>query len=200
MGNPPAPGEGQEKVTARFLLTTFDAVYLLALAGWVGSLLFYSFGVAPILARGLDAVPAARLVQALFLRCCAWGATCGAVALPALVGGPLAVPEYRGSRTLVQALLIVGGILVMFYGSQTLVPALQVASESGPGGRERFDRLHRRGLWLNGAVLLIGVGLLIAQAARPAPRTRGIIEPGPLGETAAGAPSAGAGEAEAPPP
>ena len=39
-----------------------------------------------------------------------------------------------------------------------------------------FNQLHRRAVRLNGLVLLAGIGLLIAFAARPAPRTAGIVE------------------------
>ena len=42
-------------VNARFLLAFFDSVYVLALTAWVGSILFFSFGVAPIVFQVLSA-------------------------------------------------------------------------------------------------------------------------------------------------
>ena len=36
-------------MSARMLLAVFDSVYLVALTAWVGSVLFFSIGVAPIL-------------------------------------------------------------------------------------------------------------------------------------------------------
>ena len=44
----------QSFVSARFLLVIFDSVYLVALTAWVGSILFFSFGVAPMIFRVLE--------------------------------------------------------------------------------------------------------------------------------------------------
>ena len=163
-------------VTARSLLAFFDAAYLLALTAWVGSILFFSFGVAPIIFRVLGAEPAGRFVRALFPRYYAWGATSGAIALPAFLGVPLSYPEYRGPMVAVQALLILAGILIMLYAGNTLTPAINAARDAGPEEHARFERLHRLSVRLNGLVLLIGLGLVIAHATRPAPRTSGILE------------------------
>src|SRR5205823_14789164 len=43
-------------------------------------------------------------------------------------------------------------------------------------GNEKFKRLRRQSVWLNAFVLACGLGLLIARANRPAPRTSGILE------------------------
>jgi len=161
------------------LRIVFDAAYLTALAAWLGAILFVSFGVAPIIFRVLDAQAAAKFVRALFPRYYAWGATCGAIALPAYLGVPLSFPEGRGPMVGVQALLLLAGTLVMVYCGQSLTPAINAARDAGPAGKGRFDRLHRRSVLLNGVVMLIGLGLLIAHAARPAPTTRGIVEPTP---------------------
>jgi hypothetical protein len=142
----------------------------------VGSILFVSFGVAPLIFRVLDAEPAARFVRALFPRYYAWGAISGAIALPAFLGVPLSFPEYRGPMVAVQALLIVAGILIMLYAGNSLTPAINAARDAGPAESPRFERLHRRSVVLNGLVMLLGVGLLIAFATRPAPRTSGILE------------------------
>jgi uncharacterized membrane protein len=164
---------------ARFLLVIFDAVYLLALAVWVGSILFFSFAVAPVIFRVLGAEVGGRFVRALFPRYYAWGATAGAIALPAFLGVPLSFPEYRGPWVAVQGLLILAGTLIMLYCGNVLTPAINAARNADPAAQERFERLHRRSVWLNGLVLVIGLALLTAHAARPAPRTRGIIEPTP---------------------
>ena len=119
-------------VTARSLLAFFDAAYLLALTAWVGSILFFSFGVAPIIFRVLGAESGARFVRALFPRYYAWGATSGAIALPAFLGVPLSFPEYRGPMIAVQALLILAGILIMLYAGNTLTPAINAARDAGP--------------------------------------------------------------------
>jgi uncharacterized membrane protein len=167
-------------VTARFLLAVFDSVYVIALTAWVGSILFFSFVVAPIIFQVLGAEAGGKFVRALFPRYYAWGAISGAVALPAAVGVPLSFPEFRGPLVAVQALAILAGTLIMLYAGNSLVPALNAARDAGPAGRARFDRLQRRSVVLNGLVLSIGLGLLVAFANRPAPRTAGIIEATPV--------------------
>jgi hypothetical protein len=157
-------------------MVLFDAVYLLALTAWVGSILYFSFGVAPLIFRVLGPEAGGRFVRALFPRYYAWGATSAAIALPAYVGVPLSYPEYRGPMVGVQATLILGSILIMLYAGNVLTPAINAARDAGPAQAARFQRLHRRSVWLNGLVLVIGVVLLIAHATRPPPWTAGIIE------------------------
>jgi hypothetical protein len=167
-------------VTARFLLALFDTVYLLALTSWVGSILFFSFGVAPIVFKVLGAEAGGRFVRALFPRYYAWGATSGAIALPAAMGVPLSFPELRHPRVLIQAGVILAATLIMLYAGNSLTPAINAARDAGPPGDARFQRLHRLSVRLNALVLLMGVGLLIAFANRPVPATAGIIEPTPV--------------------
>ncbi|HEV3168669.1 MAG TPA: DUF4149 domain-containing protein [Isosphaeraceae bacterium] len=167
-------------MTARLLLDGFDTVYLLALTAWMGSVLFLSFGVAPIVFKVLDAEHGARFVRGLFPRYYAWGATCGAIALAASVLGPLSVPELRGPRVAVQAAMILAGTLIMLYCGNSLTPAINAAQDAGPAGQERFQRLHQLSVRLNSIVLILGVVLVAAFATRPAPTTSGIIELSPI--------------------
>ena len=51
---------------ARFLLGIFDSAYLLALTAWVGSILFFSFGVAPLIFTALGAENGGKFVRACF--------------------------------------------------------------------------------------------------------------------------------------
>ncbi len=55
-------------MSARLLLAVFDSVYLVALTAWVGSILFFSFGVAPIVFPVLGAESGGKFVRALFPR------------------------------------------------------------------------------------------------------------------------------------
>jgi hypothetical protein len=157
-------------------MAILDTAYMLALTAWVGSILYLSFGVAPLVFPVLGAEAGGRFVRALFPRYYAWGAMSAAVALPALVGVPLSFPEYRGPMVGVQALLILASILIMLYAGNVLTPAINAARDAGPAEHARFERLHRRSVRLNGLVLVIGVALVILHALRPAPRTSGIIE------------------------
>ena len=154
----------------------FDSAYVIALSAWVGSILFFSFGVAPVIFSALGEAAGGKFVRALFPRYYLWGAIAGAIALPAFVAGPLCYHEFRGPMVGVQALVILACTLCMLYGGNSLTPAINQARDAGPAGHDQFNRLHRRAVRLNGLVLLAGIGLLIAFAVRPAPRTSGIVE------------------------
>jgi Domain of unknown function (DUF4149) len=168
-------------VTAPVLLGIFDSVYLIALAAWVGSILFFSFAVAPIVFKVLGAESGGKFVRALFPRYYLWGVICSATALPSLICGVLSFPELRGPMVAVQAGLIVAGLLIMLYCGNTLTPAINAARDGGASTSQRFNRLHKRSVILNAVVLLIGLALLVAFAIRKGPTTSGIKEPAPGG-------------------
>ena len=159
-------------MTSRYLLAVFDSVYVIALATWVGSSLFFSLGMAPIIFKVLGVETGGKLVRAVFPRYYLWGAVSGAVALPAFVAGPLCYHEYRGTMVGVQALAIISGILIMLYGGNSLTPAINQARDGGPSSHERFERLHRRAVRLNVIVMVLGLLLLVGFATRPAPEPR----------------------------
>lgn len=166
-------------MNARALLVLFDSIYLLALACWVGSVAFFSFGVAPILFKVLGPEAGGRFVRALFPRYYLWGAIAGAIALPCVVAVPLSFPELRGPGVGLHALVVLSATLVTLYSGNVLTPAINAARDQGEAGAERFRSLHRRSVLLNGLVLIVGVGLLIAFAARTRPVGAGIVEPTP---------------------
>ena len=62
----------------------------------------------------------------------------------------------------------------MLYGGNTLAPALDAAQEAIPAACDRVIRLRRRAIWINYAVLAIGLGLLVGFANRPAPGPRAL--------------------------
>ena len=157
----------------------FDSVYLIAVTAWVGSILFFSFAVAPMIFRVLGDEAGAKFVRALFPRYYTWGAISGAIALPSAVCVPLCYVEFRGPLVAVQAGVIIAGILIMLYAGNSLVPAINAARDAGPSGAARFRDFTAGRVVLNGVVLVLGLGLLVAFANRPAPRTRGIVEPSP---------------------
>jgi hypothetical protein len=167
-------------MTSRQLLALFDSIYLLALAAMVGGLIFLTFVVAPLIFRVLGEEAGGRLVRALIPRYYLWNAILGAVALPAFVAGPLCFPEYRGPSVGVQSAVLLAMILSALYGGNSLVPQINQARDRGPASVDRFEQLHRRSVYLNGAVMFAGIGLIVAFACRPAPRTEGIIELTPI--------------------
>jgi hypothetical protein len=164
-------------VDASFLMVLFDSVYLVAMTAWVGSILFFSFGVAPVIFKVLGAEAGGKFVRVLFPRYYLWGAVAGSIALPALVGVPLCFPELRRPMVGVLALVHIAGVLIMLYAGNSLTPAINAARDAGPGREQEFHRLHKLSVWLNVVVLILGLGLLVAFAARKAPQTSGIVEP-----------------------
>jgi hypothetical protein len=167
-------------MTTRYLLELFDSIYVLSLAAMAGGIIFFTFVVAPVIFRVLGAETGGRFVRALFPRYYLWNAILGAIALPAFVAGPLCFPEYRGISVGIQASVLLGCILIMLYGGNSLVPQINRARDGGAPTHERFEQLHRRSVLLNAAVMVAGVGLLVAFACRPAPRTEGIVELSPV--------------------
>ena len=167
-------------MTTRHLLALFDSVYVLTLGAMVGGIIFFTFVVAPIILRVLEAETGGRFVRALFRRYYLWNAILSSIALPAFVAGPLCFPEYRGLTIGVQSLLLLAIILIMLYAGNSLMPEINRACDLGPDGQGQIERLHRRSVLSNGAAMIGGIGLLIAFACRPAPRTQGIVELSPI--------------------
>jgi len=166
-------------------MVVFDSIYLIAMAAWVGSILFFSFGVTPVVSNAFGAESGGKFIQALSPPYYLWGAISGAVALPSAVAVPLAFPELRGPWVGIQALVILAATLITLYTGNSLTPAINAARDAGPVARDRFDRLNRRSVRLNRVVLILGIGLLIAFASRPRPKTAGIIELTPTERAAA---------------
>ena len=82
-----------------------------------------------------------------------------------------------------QALIIIAAVLLTLYAVNSLTPAINAAKDAGEAGKQRFERLHRRSVILNGLVMILLMGLIVAFVARPSSRTKGIIEPSPLQRT-----------------
>src|SRR3954463_7827845 len=102
--------------------------------------MFFSFIVAPAIFRVLGPEAGSRFVQALLPRYYMWGATAGAVALPACVAAPLCFPEYRGTGVGIQAMVILSCILITLYAGNSLTPAIGAARDAGTEGNELFKR------------------------------------------------------------
>jgi hypothetical protein len=166
-------------VTARVLLAIFDSVYLLALSGLVGSLLFFLFGVAPILSQVLGEELGRKLMRAMVPFYHAWGVICCAIALPALICGAFCFPELRGLMVGAQALLILASLVILLHSIGTMTTMINEAHDHGPTSRWRFERLYQGSVRSNAIVLAIGIVLLVGFAVRKGLRTDGIEEPSP---------------------
>jgi uncharacterized membrane protein len=164
---------------ARTLLMVFDAIFLLGMTSWLGSILFFSFGVSPIIFKVLEPSQSARFVRTLFPRYYAWGATSATIALASFTSGVLVRPEFRGFAALAQIVLMLMGILINLYSSNALIPQIEGARDAGPEQDDRFGQLHKRSVRLNGFMLLAGMVLVVLHAARPDPTGPGVTEPSP---------------------
>ncbi len=163
-------------MTARHLLTLFDSIYLAALSAWIGGALLFALVVAPVLFKLVGAESQAKLIRGVYERYYIGGAIAGAVALPAFVAGPLCFREFRGAMVGVQALVIIFGIVLMFYGANSLAPAIGAAKVDAALEQARLRQLQRRAARLDILLLVIGLSLLVAFVSRPAPTTTGILE------------------------
>ena len=157
------------------MTATLRIVHLLALAIWVGSVVFFSFVTLPALFTALPRDMAGRATAVIFPRYYLLGGVCAAAAIlsSALIGWRAG--SWGRALTLEIVLLIVMGGMTIFAGKVILpeADALRLSLptlEGTPGydaAKARFDLLHGRSVLLNASVLLLGLGLLGMLAARP---------------------------------
>jgi hypothetical protein len=157
-------------------MALFDSIYVMTLAGWIGSALFLALGVIPLISKQLGTEQAEKLIRQLLSRYCVWGAICGALCLSSLVAVPLCYPEYRGVRVGVQALVIIACIGITLYAGNSLAPATSAGGRTGPAHDPPVLPLYRRASLQSVLVAVAGIALLIAFATRAAPKTSGIVE------------------------
>jgi hypothetical protein len=144
-------------------------VYLLALAVWVGEIVFFSFVVAPALFAVLGGPRAGAVVGAILPRYYTLGAVAGAVAIAcAFVLARRAMAAGWWTAAIVALALGLGATLwaggVVHPRAQRLRVALEARGEM-PSADQAFARAHRTAVALNGAALLAGlVGLGLSAA------------------------------------
>jgi uncharacterized membrane protein len=139
-------------------------IELLAVSAWMGSILFFSFIVAPSAFRTLGEAEAGKLVRAVFPKYYLLGIICGiAIIAVHLARGFL---WYWGGMTKPAIVLFALLTAIDIYARQRLTPAANAAREAGPAGKARFTALHRRSVILNAVVLLLGLLYMIWIAVR----------------------------------
>ncbi len=129
----------------------------IALAVWVGAIVFQSAVVAPSVFSALASEDASRFLRRLFPRFFLAGLICGVVMLIGLVC-IYAAGGWRPSLTL--AAIVTGSMLAMQFVAGRMVPSINAARDAGEAGRQRFGRLHGINVLLTIAVLLLGLILL----------------------------------------
>jgi hypothetical protein len=131
---------------------------LLAMALWTGSIVFFSFFVAPVLFRALGKPEAGKAVRAVFPRYYLLGIFCGVTLVVVQLGRGLL--WYWGGMILPALVIFTLLTLVTLYARQVLIPAIT------SGEKPRSDTLHRRSVMLNGFVLLLLLLYLVWMAQR----------------------------------
>ena len=156
------------------MIAALRFLHLLAIVSWVGSILFFSFVGAPTLFAALPREMAGRAVSAIFPRYYLLGLISGAVAIAsALILGAIAGRRDRAFAATIALLAVMLGLTL--YADRVVRPRAAILRQALPGlegtpehavARARFDALHRRSVLLNGAVLLLGLGVIATIAGR----------------------------------
>ena len=141
-------------MTTLMLLST-----LLLLAVLLGSMVFFSFVMAPLIFIKLETAVAARFIRAVF----PWY-----YLLTLLLAG--AVTPLLLADSLVLALCMTGVALAALYLRIWLMPRLNRWRDKGKAGdraaQARFDAGHRWSVWINAAQLVTVMAVLLLFALR----------------------------------
>jgi hypothetical protein len=147
------------------LPTLINFIYLLSMACWIGSIIFFSFFVAPVVFKTLDREKAGEVVSIIFPRYYMIGYVSGVLVLMALLlNGP------AGLKWCAWGIMMVGTAcagLVVNPKAKTLKEQLKNSSEAEkPALEVCFNTLHSLSVKLNAAVLFAGLWLLWLSAAK----------------------------------
>jgi hypothetical protein len=168
-------------VDAKFLLALFDAVFLVAVAVWLGAIVYLTVvlpGAFETLHADRNRCQEAR--RALLYRHYMLLTYCAAISLAALVCGRLTHNELRGPLTIVFALMAIASILLSTYGYHSVSKGAATAPGADSPSVEQAFQLDQSDWVINAVSLLLGLGLVISHATRPSPLSSGILEPTPL--------------------
>ena len=141
--------------------TLINFIYLLSLVCWIGSIIFFSFFVAPVVFKNLEREKAGELVGIIFPRYYMIGYVCGVLVLGVLLLNGLDTMGLKGCAWGIMMLGTACAGLVVNPRAKTLKEKLKVAPESEKPDLEiRFKTLHSLSVKLNAAVLFAGLWLL----------------------------------------
>ena len=138
-------------------------MYLLSLAVWLGSIVFFSFFAGPSIFQTLPKEEAGKVVSGIFPKYYRMGYACVALALVSLGGlnWKKGLPGAPAGLLLVMA----AGTLLMDIGIAPRVRALKAElsksrGETRPTLESRFKRWHGLSMAVNLMVLLLGIAVL----------------------------------------
>jgi len=150
------------------------SVYLVALACWLGGIVFFSFFTTRIVFASLPRADAGVAIRALFPQYYMLGYIAGTVSLVlAIYITAVRTPRlWWGGTTL--ALAIALGLT--FYAGTVIRPRVEairtVTEEANPDPvrKAEFDKLHRMSVVLNGVVLLLNLVAIVGTSGALTPR------------------------------
>lgn len=150
-------------------MSVLRAVAVIAVAGWLGIMAFFSFAVAPLVFRTIDRAVAGQAVAAVLPRYYAWGVALCAVALAASV---IQVASGRDGRLRPLAGAALCGVMLglLAWGATVGLPRAETARRARDDAS--FARAHRAAVRLNGATMLAGAALLALEALSRGRRRR----------------------------
>lgn len=148
-------------------------LYLLSLTVWIGTIIFFSFVVAPSIFGALPSSDAGRVIGTIFPTYYRLGYICGAVLLVTSVV-LRASAAARGWWT-VNSLLAALMLSVTVYAGAVIQPRASALrpqihdSAAAPEAKREFDSLHRIAVGLNSVALLCGcvVSYITARTLQP---------------------------------
>lgn len=144
--------------------------YLVTLAVWIGSIVFFSFAVAPTVFKTLKPEDAAALIRKIFSKYYLIGIVCAAIGI-VCVGLLLADRAFGRWPAILSLLLVVGMGATDFWLRQAVMPHMNdlrdrravVASSGGEPAavlEQEWKALHRLSVRMNVAVLLSALVLV----------------------------------------
>ena len=145
-------------------------LYVLTLAVWIGSIVFFSFAVAPTVFKTLKPEDAAALIRRIFSKYYLIGIVCSAVGIVS-VGLLLADRSFGKWPAILTLLLLAGMGGTDLWLRQGVMPHMNhlrdqraAVESSGKQPDEELERewkgLHRLSVQMNGVVLLCGLVLV----------------------------------------
>jgi vacuolar-type H+-ATPase subunit I/STV1 len=155
-------------------MTVIVFIYLLALAIWLGAMVFFSAFIAPILFTRLPIAEAGAFLSTLFPRYYILGYVAGAIGVA--LAAYLAIVRGPGGWWTVAGVALAAALAITVTAGTVIRPRVDairsVAEEQNPDPlrKAEFDRLHKLSVTLNGAVLVLNLAAWAATAAALAPR------------------------------
>lgn len=144
-------------------------IYLLAMACWLGGMVFFAFFTAPVIFTRLPIAEAGKVIAAIFPLYYGLAYAAGAVAV--LFSLYLALTRAARGWWLASCLLLAVALGLIAYAGVVVGPKVDavksVAEEAHPDSarKAQFDRLHQLSVQLNGSAMVLEAIALLTTAA-----------------------------------